>query len=169
MWIFSPFFLPNTAKNWSAQLGNLLVHSEVTSLVHYQELHLYAQGCAPLGHWKFLDTWVHKKCTSLYALGVNYQRMCTSCALKCPGTWIVQVVHNLANKSAFPGSAQELLPVSAQASFQVVHSNSYCCASISFFCFVSIIVYHCNWNWKQTFIPSHHVLKKMEGKYFMDV
>ena len=28
----------HSKKNWSAQLGNLLVHSELTSLVHYLEI-----------------------------------------------------------------------------------------------------------------------------------
>ena len=43
-------------KNWIVQLGNLLVHSDLTSLVHYLEMHFCVQGCAPLGHVKSLDT-----------------------------------------------------------------------------------------------------------------
>ena len=37
------------------------------------------------------------------------------------------MVHNLAQKSEFPGSEQGLLPLSVQASFQVLHSSYYCC------------------------------------------
>ena len=114
-------------KTWSAKLGNLLVHSQVTSFVHYQEMHFCAQGCAPLGHFKSLDTWVHKRCTSLVIIHLRRTNFCTSCAHKCRRTWSVQVVHNLVHKGAFPGSAQGLLPLSAQASFQVAHSSSYCC------------------------------------------
>ena len=88
-------------------------------------MHFFAQGCPPLGHFKSLNTWVHKRCTSLFSLSANYQRLCSSCAIKCPRTWSVQ---NLAHKSAFPGSAQGLLTGSAQASAQVVHSRSFCCA-----------------------------------------
>ena len=36
--------LDHSKKNWSAQLGNLLVHSQFTSLVHYPEMHFCAQG-----------------------------------------------------------------------------------------------------------------------------
>ena len=69
---------------------------------HYWELHFCAQSCAPLEHFMSLDTWVQKRSTSLFSLSVNYQRMFTTWALKCTRTWSVQVVHNLAHKSAFP-------------------------------------------------------------------
>ena len=41
----------------------------------------------------------------------------------------VQVVRNLVHKSAFPASTQDLLPLSAQATFHVAHSSSYCCVN----------------------------------------
>ena len=59
----------------------------VTSLAHYPEMHFCAQGCAPLGHFKSLGTWAHKRCTSLFAWSANYQRMCTTWVLKCARTW----------------------------------------------------------------------------------
>ena len=62
---------------------------------------LLCKRLCTLGHIKSFDTWVHKKCTSLYALSVTYQRMCTYCALKCSRTWSVQVVHILRTKVHF--------------------------------------------------------------------
>ena len=98
--------------------------------VLYLEMHFCVQGCASLwtlqvlGHLSAQE--VHKfvclKCKLTEDVHFNF-------ALKCPRTWSVQVVHNFALKRAFPSSAQGLLPVSAQASFQVVHSSSYCCVS----------------------------------------
>ena len=110
----------HSTKNLGAQLGNLLVHSQFTSLVHYREMHFCGQDCAQFG--QFMHVLGHlreKRCTSLFALSVNYQRMCITWALKCTRTWNVQVVHNLALKSAFPGSAQDLLPVSVQKHPQI--------------------------------------------------
>ena len=36
----------HSKKNWSAQPGNLLVHSKLLSLVHQLEMHFFPQGCA---------------------------------------------------------------------------------------------------------------------------
>ena len=49
--------LQHSHKNWSAQLGNLLVHSQLTFLVHYPELHFCAQGCAQLVKFKPFRPW----------------------------------------------------------------------------------------------------------------
>ena len=48
-------YYAHSKKNWSAQFENLLVHSELMSLVHYLEMPFCVQGCAPLGHFKSLD------------------------------------------------------------------------------------------------------------------
>ena len=78
------YFLSNSYINTAIRAGvrNLetclcthrFVHSQVTSLVHYQSL----------------DTWVHKRCTFSDNLHLRYIKLCTSCALKCPSTWSVQ-------------------------------------------------------------------------------
>ena len=45
----SPTLLYHHSKKiWSAQLGHLLVHSQLTSLVHYPGMHFCAQGSAQL-------------------------------------------------------------------------------------------------------------------------
>ena len=68
---------------------------------------------------------MHKGCTSLYALSVNYLKMCTACALqlskdlKCPSG-----AQAYAQKYISGYSAQDLLPVSVQASFQVRTQDS---------------------------------------------
>ena len=91
--------------------------------------HTVNKPCAPLRNALLCA----RSCTpwTLHALGwlsaqevhkfvwlkFDYERTCTSWALKCTRTWSMHVVQNLVHKSAFPGSAQSLLPVSAQGSF----------------------------------------------------
>ena len=56
----------------------------VYTSLHYPETHVCAQDFAPLGN---LGTWVHKRCTSFFAFSLNYQKMCSTWAVKCTRTW----------------------------------------------------------------------------------